>query len=209
MADQFLYLYDPLCGWCYGASAGMRTMATLADVTVEVLPTGLFARPDAGPLGEQMAQHIWTSDQRIAEMTGAVFSERYHDLLATRSPLDSTLATLALTAVSLSAPQRELELLGVIQTARYVDGRDIANVAVLVDLLKSADLAMAASTFVEAGPALVSTNAARTRKASEFLNRFDARGVPTLLQDRGHSLALVDTRALYSDPLSLLTEAAV
>jgi putative protein-disulfide isomerase len=207
MADQFLYLYDPLCGWCYGASAGMRTLATLADVTVEVLPTGLFARPDAGPLSEQMAQHIWTSDRRIAEMTGAVFSERYHDLLAARTPLDSTLATLALTAVSLHAPQRELELLAVIQTARYVDGRDITDMAVLVNLLKSVDLSMAASTLVQAGPALVAADAARTRRASELLNRFDARGVPTVLRDTGHGLTLVDTRAVYCNPLSLLTEA--
>lgn len=207
MSDAFIYLYDPLCGWCYGASAGMRILAALPSVTVEVLPTGLFARPDSGPLSEQMAQHIWTSDQRIAAMTGAVFSERYHDLLADRSPLASTLATLALTAVSMAAPHRELELLGVIQTARYVDGRDITNIAILVEMLKAADLAIAASALVEAGPALVAANAARTRRAGELMNRFDARGVPTLLQDKGHGFTLVDTRAVYSDPLSLLTEA--
>lgn len=207
MTDRFIYLYDPLCGWCYGASANMRLLASHPGVTVEALPTGLFARPEAGPLSEQMAQHIWTSDQRIAEATGAAFSERYHELLARRSPLDSTLATQALTAVSIHAPQRELELLSAIQSARYVDGRDVTDLHVLVNLLKAADLGEAANTLTAAGPALASANAARLLKANDLLNQAQARGVPTVLRETGQGLALVDTRAVYSDPLSLLTEA--
>ncbi|MNR92792.1 hypothetical protein D3C72_238350 [compost metagenome] len=206
MTDRFIYLYDPLCGWCYGASANMSLLASRPGVTVEPLPTGLFARPE-GPLSEQMAQHIWTSDQRIAEATGAVFSERYHELLAQRSPLDSTLATQALTAVSIHAPQRELEILSVIQSARYVDGRDVTDLRVVINLLKAADLGEAANTLTAAGPALASANAARLLKANDLLDQAQARGVPTVLRETGQGLALVDTRAVYSDPLSLLTEA--
>lgn len=207
MTDRFIYLYDPLCGWCYGASTNLRLLASRPGVTVDVLPTGLFARPESGPLGEEMAQHIWTSDQRIAVATGAVFSERYHELLAQRSPLDSTVAILALTAVSMHAPNRELEMLSVIQSARYVDGRDVTDLQVLVSLLRAADLAEAATALTEAGPALALANAARLLKANDLLNQTQARGVPTVLRETGHCLSLVDTRAVYSDPLSLLTEA--
>lgn len=205
MADHFIYLYDPLCGWCYGASAGARLLASRPDVTIDVIPAGLFARPDAGPLSEQMAQHIWVSDKRIAELTGAVFSERYHDLLNHRSPLDSTLATLALTAVSLTEPRRELEMLGAIQKARYVDGRDITDLAILGDLLKAADLAPAAQELAHPTSALLADNSARIRRAGDLMARAGARGVPTLLREDGQGWALIDSRALYSNPLSLLS----
>ncbi|MNV90592.1 hypothetical protein D3C71_1849900 [compost metagenome] len=105
------------------------------------------------------------------------------------------------------APQRELELLSAIQSARYVDGRDVTDLHVLVNLLKAADLGEAANTLTAAGPALASANAARLLKANDLLNQAQARGVPTVLRETGQGLALVDTRAVYSDPLSLLTDA--
>lgn len=40
MTAHFLYLFDPLCGWCYGASAGIAALAKHPGVTVETLPTG-------------------------------------------------------------------------------------------------------------------------------------------------------------------------
>ena len=37
------YLFDPLCGWCYGAGPALERLAQLDDVTLELMPTGLFA----------------------------------------------------------------------------------------------------------------------------------------------------------------------
>jgi hypothetical protein len=38
------YLFDPLCGWCYGASATVRRLAAHPDFAVKLAPTGLFRR---------------------------------------------------------------------------------------------------------------------------------------------------------------------
>lgn len=51
------------------------------------------------------------------------------------SPFDSSVATLALTAVALNALSRELEMLKALQDARYVQGLDICDVAV-VEMLR-------------------------------------------------------------------------
>src|SRR3954470_21194378 len=89
MTDRFIYLFDPLCGWCYGASAGIDTLTSRPGVSVELLPTGLFSGAGARALDAGMTSHIWASDQRIAQLTGAAFTERYRDLiLAGTSPLD-------------------------------------------------------------------------------------------------------------------------
>src|SRR5690242_9054966 len=37
------YLFDPLCGWCYGACPVLDRLALLGDATLELMPTGLFA----------------------------------------------------------------------------------------------------------------------------------------------------------------------
>ena len=50
---QIDYLFDPLCGWCYGAGPVLDQLAQLDDVTLTLAPTGLFAgqgaRADDGP----------------------------------------------------------------------------------------------------------------------------------------------------------------
>jgi putative protein-disulfide isomerase len=51
------YLYDPLCGWCYGAAPALDKMVKLDNLTVELAPTGLFAGEGARPLDERFAAY--------------------------------------------------------------------------------------------------------------------------------------------------------
>ena len=32
------YLFDPLCGWCYGAGPALERLGQLGDVTLEHMP---------------------------------------------------------------------------------------------------------------------------------------------------------------------------
>ncbi|WBY06494.1 DsbA family protein [Sphingomonas sp. 7/4-4] len=210
MTHRFIYLFDPLCGWCYGASAGVDTLASRPGVSVELLPTGLFSGAGARALDAGMTSHIWAADQRIAELTGAAFTERYRDqILAGTSLLDSGPATLALTAVSLSAPAREYEALNAIQKARYVEGRDITNPVILAEVLASLDLAGAAAMIAEPQATLLNANQERVTRARALMQRFGLNGVPALVRDDGQDLALADAGALYRNPLSLLEKAGV
>lgn len=42
MNKTITYLFDPLCGWCYGATAAVSDLASASEITLELLPTGLF-----------------------------------------------------------------------------------------------------------------------------------------------------------------------
>ena len=44
------YLYDPLCGWCYGATPAVAGLLAVSGVTIELLPTGLFSSDGARPV---------------------------------------------------------------------------------------------------------------------------------------------------------------
>ncbi|MBW8855584.1 MAG: DsbA family protein, partial [Bradyrhizobium sp.] len=37
------YLFDPLCGWCYGASVLLDQLVGRSDFEIALAPTGLFA----------------------------------------------------------------------------------------------------------------------------------------------------------------------
>src|SRR5262245_61600521 len=119
---KLTYLFDPLCGWCYGASPALRQLAAREDCVVELAPSGLFCGENARPMNEEFADYAWANDQRIARLTGQQFTPDYRRKVLGdhTSFLDSGPATLALTAVAQIAPPRELDVLRAIQEARYV-----------------------------------------------------------------------------------------
>ena len=64
------YLFDPLCGWCYGASPMVEKLAAEPDFTVTLVPTGLFSGAGARPMDAAFAAYAWENDQRIERLTG-------------------------------------------------------------------------------------------------------------------------------------------
>src|SRR4051794_12302875 len=88
-------LYDPLCGWCYGAAPAIRRLADQPHLALGLLPTGLFAGSGARPIDDDFAAFAWSHDQRIHALTGVTFSTHYRDrvLADRRARLDSGPAT--------------------------------------------------------------------------------------------------------------------
>jgi putative protein-disulfide isomerase len=202
------YLFDPLCGWCYGAAPAVFGLLEVPGVRLELLPTGLFSGEGARPMDDAFATYAWSNDQRIERLTGQRFSERYRDqILGNRRQLfDSGPATVALTAVSLTAPARELEALKAIQHARYVDGGNVTSLAALADLLTALGLAEAAARLAQPDAELLAANRARMDRAQALMQEFGARGVPTLIVESGAKRWVLDHAAAYSNPQALLRQ---
>jgi Predicted protein-disulfide isomerase len=199
---RLTYLFDPLCGWCYGASPALeRLMAADENLTIHLVPTGLFADEGAFPMNAAFAAHAWEADQRIARLSGQRFTERYRvNVLQSRTAaVDSGPATLGLTAVRLTAPGREFEALKAIQHVRYVEGHDNGDSAVIADVLAGLGLAEAAARFHARDAELLATNRARIAEGRAEMQRFGARGVPTLILDTGQGRTTVDSSTLYGD----------
>lgn len=198
-------LVDPLCGWCYGAHPALDWLRARDDVTLALLPVGLFAGPGAFAIDATFATHAWSADQRIAALTGQPFSTAYRMqvLKAGTGLVDSGPATLALTAVHLTAPEREPDALAAIQAARYVGGRDIADPAVLAEILDEADVAPAAARFRAADAALHESASARMAAGRAAMARHGLRGVPALVAggDEGRGF---NGAPLFGDRDSLL-----
>ena len=205
MTKTLHYLFDPLCGWCYGASAAASEVASVAGIQLELMPTGLFSGNGARPMDDSFADYAWSNDQRIERLTGQPFSERYRSqVLADRQQrFDSGPATLALTAVAMTAPPRELEALQAIQQARYVEGRDITQLATLIDLLTALGLEPSAALLVDPATPLVEANQSRTERARRLMRELGANGVPAFVVQTNGQKRLLRVDSLYSNPRSL------
>lgn len=205
MRTTVTYLFDPLCGWCYGASPVIQQLGQQANIQLELVPTGLFAG-GGRTMDAAFADYAWSNDVRIAKLTGQRFTEDYRQKVLGRlgSRFDSAAATLALTAVSLSEPQRELETLKALQEARYVQGLDTCDVAVTERLLRNQGLAIAANRLAANDAELLAANAARILKARGLMQTFGAQGVPALVVSDDKGSRMLSGNALYGSFDNLL-----
>jgi putative protein-disulfide isomerase len=197
---RLLYLFDPLCGWCYAAAPAVAAMAEEYGQAFEFMPSGLFAGSGARPLDEAMATHAWTNDQRIARMTGQPFSGLYRDnVLARRDrPFDSGTLTLAMTALRAVDPSLEAQFLHRAQTARYVEGRDTTDPVILAEIasgLTNAVTDLADRLVSDRDLAAATGN--RIAEARRLQSRIGVTGVPALVVRTAAGDRLVHGTALY------------
>lgn len=199
MPASVMVLYDPLCGFCYGAAPVLRRLHEDPECQLRLLPTGLFSGAGARPLNEEFAEFAWANDQRIEAMTGQRFSNDYRDevLGARGTRLDSGPATRALTAVASTSSTRELDALEAIQRARYVDGRDVTDVGVLVDVLRALGLEESAGRLGGPDAELDAAVSSRTSAARGQLVALGARGVPSLIVGEPPATRLIPNDLIY------------
>lgn len=202
------YIFDPLCGWCYGAGSAVRTLAETPDVELKLVPSGLFSGAGARPMDDAFAAYAWSNDQRIERLTGERFTERYRaDVLADRQQLfDSGPATMALTAVALTAPERELDALKAIQQARYIAGLDVTRMDTLVTVLAGLELHQAAERLAQRNDELLAATHARVVSAQALLSEFGARGVPTFILETDGVRQLLHSSAAFSNPRAFVEQ---
>ena len=204
---RLTYLFDPLCGWCYGAGPVLEKLAARHTVALELLPTGLFAGRCAGRMDAQFAEYAWSNDQRIAKLTGQRFTDAYRTrILGAGGAFDSTAASLGLTAVHVTEPDRELTALKELQLARYVHGQDIVSAAGVSEVLRSAGFAEAAERMLARDPLLVEAYGRRIQTAQALMRRHGLSGVPALLAGDGTDQRPLPGNVLYQPIDGLLAQ---
>lgn len=210
MKKNLMYLYDPLCGWCYGMTPSLLNIANDADIAFQLIPTGLFAGEQPKPMDDELAEFAWSNDQRIASLTGQVFSARYQErVLGNRQQaMDSSAATLALTAVSQTEPDRELQVLKVIQQARFIEGEDITSEFVLIAILKKLALNAAALMMENRDADFIEMNNARIELARSVQQTYASYSVPSFVVTNGKKSWKLNAREFYTNPHALLEQLA-
>ncbi|CAH1693959.1 conserved hypothetical protein [Hyphomicrobiales bacterium] len=200
---ELTYLYDPLCGWCYGAMPALEALRI--GVRITFVPTGLFA--GARAMDANFAAYAWENDRRIAALTGQPFSELYREqVLRPGTAFDSTAATRALVAVGVEAPERLFAAFKAIQHARYVDGRDTSVAQEVAAVLDGIGLSAPAARFVAADPDILAATRDQVTTGRRLMTTYGARGVPTVILSTDDGDRLLPSQLLYGDRETLLRQ---
>ena len=192
------YIYDPLCGWCYGAKP-------LIDVARGILPVvahggGMMAGAQRQPVSAQLRNYVMPHDHRIAQYTGQPFGEAYFEglLRDTTAVFDSAPPTSAVLAAQQLAG-RGLELLGRLQTAHYVEGRRIADEDVLMAV--AGEMGLEGDGFRAAYKAATGEVTQVHFKASrQLLSRVGGQGFPTLVLEQSGQYQVIDLGPYLGKP---------
>jgi len=181
------YIYDPLCGWCYGAKPLLQ--AAQAVLPVIAHGGGMMTGANRQKVSPQLRNYVMPHDRRIAEYSGQPFGEAYFEgLLRDHTAVfDSTPPITAVLAAEQMAG-RGLELLGHLQSAHYVEGRRIADESVLFELVHSMGLDREA--FERAFRAADTEGHIRNSRA--LLAKVGGQGFPTLALEHNDQFTLID-----------------
>lgn len=186
------YIYDPLCGWCYGAAPLVKAARRI--VPVRAHGGGMMAGGHRQAITPQLRNYVMQHDTRIAKLTGQAFGDAYFNglLRDTTAVFDSEPPITAMLAAEQVAG-RGLDMLARLQEAHYIDGQRIADQTVLLAAAEAIGLdsaAFAAALDGQTGD-LVQAHIRHTR---QFMNTVCASGFPTFVLESNGAAQLLDLR---------------
>ncbi|KQU80656.1 MULTISPECIES: DsbA family protein [unclassified Rhizobacter] len=192
------YIHDPLCGWCYGAAPLVRVARD--TLRVQAHGGGMMAGAARRAVTPELRQFVMAHDRRIAQATGQPFGQAYFEglLRDTGAVLDSAPPITAILAADELAGAG-LDMLARLQKAHYVEGRRIAERAVLEEL--AAELGLDAEAFGSAYQRLDgAATAAHIERSRALLARVGGQGFPTVALEREGRFTIVDVGPYLGQP---------
>lgn len=185
------YIYDPLCGWCYGAEPLAWAAAKVDGLTLQLHAGALWPQPTRLPEGTR--RYIQQADQRIAQMSGQPFGAPYLNglLLDPAMVLESRPVIAAVLAAQSLDSAKALSMLKGIQHAHYELGLHVVQEATLLDIAAAIGLDRAAFTnALRSVPVDAHIDASRV-----LMNHVGAQGFPTfVLEINGEWIAVPHSR---------------
>lgn len=183
------YIFDPLCGWCYGAAPLVKAAQAIQGLSVTLHAGGMMTGDNRRAIDDEWRNYVMLHDKRIAELTGQPFGQGYFNglLRDNTAVMDSEPPIVAILAAEQLAG-RGLDMLHRIQEAHYREGRRIADKPVLEALAKELGLTSAAfiaeMRFNSGAPAVQHIAESRA-----LLAKVQGQGFPTFaLQDNQEQL---------------------
>ena len=200
------YVFDPLCGWCYAASPLLRRLVdTLGDaLPVRFHPGLLFGSRRL--IDPTYREHILAADQRIVALAGVSFGEAYLERVrhAPRLEYYSMPPAAAVMAVHALQAEATVAMLEDIQRAHYIDGADVGDLRVLVDL--AVGLGLEADRFERGYSRALQALPGQANQARSLLLAGSGGGIPSFLLEVDGRNVLLDHNNAHANPEELILQ---
>lgn len=186
---KLLYVYDPLCGWCYGFGPVVEKIEKNFKGTaeVEIISGGMIMGDRIAPIGN-MSEYILDAIPRLQRMTGVEFGQPYVALLKEGSYVTSSeKPSVALCVYKSFTSERAVEYGHAIQISFYKEGKDLNQDVLYADL--ATDFGIDREAFLNRMKDPVYLNQAHLEfKRAADLN---VTGFPTLLLKQTNNYAKI------------------
>jgi putative protein-disulfide isomerase len=122
---KFIYVYDPMCGWCYGFSTVIKEVESeyKHKFNLEIISGGMIVGEREGPIGD-FADYILSAYKRVESTTGIKFGEPYLELLKKKEYFTSSVKpSIALSYIKTINPEIAISFAHDMQRLFYFDGK--------------------------------------------------------------------------------------
>ncbi len=184
-----IYVYDPLCGWCYGFHPVMEKLQKRFHdkLNLRVVPGGLAIDQNAQSIKEGYS-YISDSLKQVENKTGIKFGENFK-LLADEGSYfyDSMPGCKAQNTINQLAPEFALDFAGKLQSAFFVDGMDLNDQSTFHSLIEKYPFEVSAFDAVYSSDEIVNA----TYSNFEWCKKNGATAFPALLLEIGDETGLM------------------
>ena len=198
------YIFDPLCGWCYGAAPLVEAARAVPGLAVAFHGGGMMTGSNRRQITPEWRGYVLPHDRRIEQLSGQPFGDAYVNGLLndTTAMMDSAPPITAILAAEVLAG-KGLDMLQRVQRAHYVDGLRIADLPVLLALAQELGLDGAAFQAEYARQAGAATQQ-HIDASRALLAQVGGQGFPTFVLDNGSGkLSVIDIGDYLGQPAKL------
>lgn len=195
------YIFDPLCGWCYGAAPLVEAARAVPGLAVAFHGGGMMTGSNRRQITPEWRGYVLPHDRRIEQLSGQPFGDAYVNGLLndTTAMMDSAPPITAILAAEMLAG-KGLDMLQRVQRAHYVDGLRIADLPVLLALAQELGLDGAAFQAAYARQAGAATQQ-HIDASRALLAQVGGQGFPTFVLDDGSGkLSVIDIGDYLGQP---------
>lgn len=137
---QIVYVYDPICGWCYGFSPVVKKLQGEYESKADfkILHGGMLVGNGITTMST-MSNYISSAYQRVENLTGVTFGDSFlRGILQNPAYiLDSEKPSRACIALSSLAPEKSLSIGHAIQLALYHEGKSLNDTNTYLEIAQN------------------------------------------------------------------------
>lgn len=176
MTSKLIYVYDPLCGWCFGFIGALEYVRdALPDLPIDLRLGGLVVGERVSPYANLM-DFVRANAPAMQAKTGARIGEAFFEkMLPSQTLMSSQPPNAAILAVREAAPDRTVDFTHAVQKAYFHDAADLNDAHLYPRLAE--ELGLEGIAFDIPGPNDTPAHLAQEYDATRSLN---FQGFPSL-----------------------------
>ncbi|OAT24687.1 DsbA family protein [Proteus myxofaciens] len=192
------YVYDPLCGWCYGIAPLIDIVNHDSSCPIKLHGGGLFTPARTVTGGQLWKDHVTPIDERISQLSGQLFSRQYQENLGNTEMTLNSLLPISAIIVAEELENRGVELLKALQIAYYQDGLNISDKQMLLFIAHKLgfDITLFSSLFKQVNETQVAQHLQQTQ---QLMSQVNGRGFPTLFIEENQTYHLIPIEKYIGD----------